>query len=132
MLALRGAGTDLLAGKDNSVEPYRSAFVTFFAGSKLAAESPSARLAGIAFAPFLVGGKKSVLEIVNRNFDLVKGTPDRYMKFADAIRRTLPMLEPKCLRFTSIVRGELVAEIVDRVDASVMDGTLAAFKKGEV
>ena len=132
LLALRGAGTDLLAGKDNSVEPYRSAFVTFFAGSKLAAESPSARLAGIAFAPFLVGGKKSVLEIVNRNFDLVKGTPDRYMKFADAIRRTLPMLEPKCLRFTSIVRGELVAEIVDRVDASVMDGTLAAFKKGEV
>lgn len=131
LLALRTAGTRLLAGMDGAADAYRAAFADYFGASKLATESPTGKLAGIAFAPFLVGGKKSVLEIVNRNFDLVKDAPDRYAKLADAVRRSLPMLEPRGRLFALDVRTALVEEIVNRINPALTVETLAAFKKGE-
>ena len=131
LLALRAAGAALLAGGDGTEEAYRTAFTGFFTGSRLADESPAGDLAGIVFAPFLVSEKKNILEIVNRNFDLVKDAPDRFAKLADAIRRTLPMLEPRGVRFSSAVREKIVKEIVSRINPGFIDNTLEAFRKGE-
>ncbi len=131
LLAFRTTGSDLLAGKDGSEESYRAAFADYFAGSRLAAESPTGKLAGIAFAGFLVNERKNVLEIVNRNFDLVKDATDRFAKLADAIRRALPMLEPRGIRFSTAIRGALVAEIVNRINPALVPETVEAFKRGE-
>ena len=130
-LAYRAAGSALLGGDEGALTVYRTAFADYFAASKLAAESPTGGLAGIAFAPLLVGGGKSVLEIINRNYDLVKGASDRFARLADAIRRALPMLEPRGIRFAPCVRSALVAEIVNRIDPGLVGDTLAAFQKGE-
>ena len=97
----------------------------------MSAESPTGNPAGIAFAPFLFDGKKSVVAIVNRNFDLVKGVQDRYAKLADAIRPAISMLEPRGVRFSSSVRAMLVTEIVNRINPALTTETLAAFMKGE-
>ena len=131
LLAFRAAGSALLGGDDGALSNYRTAFAEYFAASKLAAEAPTGGLAGVAFAPLLVGSGKSVLEIVNRNYDLVKGSSDRFVRLADAIRRALPMLEPRGIRFAPDVRAALVAEIVNRINPGLVDDTLAAFRKGE-
>ncbi len=130
-LALRAAGADILAGRDGAGVAYCSAFADYFAGSRLAVESPMGDLAGIAFASFLVGEKKSVMEVVNRNYDLLKDASDRFAKLAGAIRRALPMLEPRGIRFSAGVRASLVTEIVNRINPALTTETLAAFKKGE-
>lgn len=132
MLELHKAGAGLLVCKDDAIEMYRRTFADFFGKSKMSAESPTGDLVGIAFAPFLVNGKKSVVELVNRNFDLVKGAQDRYAKLADAIRRALPMLEPRGVRFSPYVRATFVEEIVNRINPALTAETLAAFKKGGV
>lgn len=131
ILALRKNGMVLLSSKDDTVEKYRETFADFFAKSKLSIESPTGDLVGVAFAPFFVDGKKSVIEIVNRNFDLVRDVEDRYVKLADAIRRSIPMLEPRGVHFSPQVRAILVAEIVNRINPAFTAETLAAFKKGE-
>ncbi len=131
LLALRATGADILAGRDGAEETYRSAFADYFTGSRLAAESPTGDLAGIAFAPFLVGGKKSVMEVVNRNYDLLKDVSDRFVKLAGAIRRALPMLEPRSVKFSAEVRVSLVTEIVNRINPALTTETLAAFRKVE-
>ena len=107
------------------------AFDDYFAGSRLAAESPTGDLAGIAFAPFLVGEKKSVMEVVNRNYDLLKDVSDRFAKLAGAIRRAFPILEPRGVKFSAEVRVSLVTEIVNRINPALATETLAAFRKGE-
>lgn len=131
MLALRKDGAVLLWGKDDTVEKYRETFADFFAKSKMSIESPTGDLVGVAFAPFFVDGNKSVIEIVNRNFDLVRDVQDRYVKLAGAIRRAIPMLEPRGVHFSPHVRATLVEEVVNRINPVLTTETLAAFKKGE-
>lgn len=131
LLALRTAGAGVLAGKEGAQEAYRAAATNYFAGSRLSSESPTRGLAGIAFAPLLVGEKKGVLGVVNRNFDLLKEVSDRFAKLAGAIRRALPMLEPRGIRFSTEVRTALVEEIVGRINSALVEETLEAFKKGE-
>ena len=131
LLTLRLAGANLFAGRDSEIDAYRTAFADYFAASRLAMESPTGNLVGIAFEPFLAGGKKGFLEIVNRNFDLVKGATDRYSKLADAIRRALPMLEPRDRHLSADIRAALVEEIVKRINPAFVDETLIAFKRGE-
>ena len=131
LLALRAAGAGVLAGKEGALEAYRAAAANYFAGSRIASESPTRGLAGIAFAPLLVGEKKGVLGVVNRNFDLLKEVSDRFAKLAGAIRRALPMLEPRGIRFSAIVRAALVEEIVNRINPALVAETLETFKKGE-
>ena len=130
MLAYRKAGTELLLNKEGSVEKYRSAFASYYALSRLSSESPSGDLVGVAFAPLLVNGNRSVVEVVNRNFDLTRELHDRYAKLAGAIRRTLQTFEPRGLRFSEDVRLLLVAEIVKRINPEFESETLAAFKAG--
>ena len=132
LLALRASGGDLLAAKTASPDAYLTAFSGYFTTSRLAVESPTGKLAGIVFAPFFLAGGKSLLEIVNRNFDLVKGLTDRYARFAEAIRRVLPIIEPRGLSFSVDVRLMLVEDIVCRINPALAEDTLAAFKKGEV
>ena len=131
LLALRNDGADVLSGKAGAVEKYRATFPDFFRGSKMAAESPTGDVAGIAFAPFLMEGKRSVFDVVNRNYDLLKGAPDRYVKLAEAIRRALPTLEPRGVQFSMNVRSALVVEIMNRINPVLAAETLAAFKKEE-
>lgn len=131
LLALRATGAGVFVGGDGAEDAYRSAFADYFAGSRLAAESPTGGLAGIAFAPFLVGEKKSVMEVVNRNYDLLKDVSDRFVKLAGAIRRALPTLEPRGVRFMAEVRASLVTEIVNRINPALITETLSAFRKGE-
>lgn len=131
LLALRASGADVLTGAAKVTDSYCAAFADYFATSKLGMESSTGKLAGIAFAPFIVGGEKSLVWIVNRNYDLVKGAPDRFAKLARAIRRALPMLEPRGQAFSDDVRAMLVEEIVCRIDSSLAKETLSAFKKGE-
>ena len=121
----------LLSSKDDTVEKYRETFADFFAKSKMTIESPTGDLVGVAFAPFFVDGKKCLIEIVNRNFDLVMDVQDRYVKLANAIRRTIPMLEPRGVHFSPHVRATLVEEIVNVINPAFTIGTLEAFKKGE-
>ena len=130
MLAMRKAGRAVLITSGESVDDYRSRFSDYFMASRIAVESPTGTLAGIAFDPFLIGGKKSVLEIINHNYDLVKGVSDRYAKLAEAIRRALPRLEPRGHILSGEVRERLVKDIVSRIDPSLVEQTLAAFKKG--
>lgn len=132
LLALRASGTAILAGVTNMTDSYRASFTEYFAASKIAIESPTGKLAGIAFAPFLVGGNKSLLEVVNQNCDLLKGMKDRYEKLAESIRRALPMLEPRRQSFSADVRVMLVEDIVYRINPVLVEETLSAFKKGEV
>lgn len=131
LLALRASGADVLTGVAKATDSYCAAFADYFATSKLGMESSTGKLAGITFAPFIVGGDKSLVWIVNRNYDLVKGAPDRFAKLARAIRRALPMLEPRGQAFSDDVRAMLVEEIVCRIDPSLAKETLSAFKKGE-
>ncbi len=132
LLALRASGTAILAGVTNMTDSYRASFTEYFAASKIAVESPTGKLAGIAFAPFLVSGSKSLLEVVNQNCDLLKGMKDRYEKLAESIRRALPMLEPRRQSFSADVRVMLVEDIVYRINPVLVEETLSAFKKGEV
>ena len=132
LLALRASGADMLAGVTASPEAYLAAFASYFGTSRLAVESPTGKLAGIAFEPFFLAGEKSLIEIVNRNFDLVNGLTDRYAKFAEAIRRALPIIEPRGLSFSADVRLMLVEDIVCRINPDLAKDTLSAFKKGEV
>ena len=132
LLALRASGTAILAGVTNMTDSYRASFTEYFAASKIAVESPTGKLAGIAFAPFLVSGNKSLLEVVNQNCDLLKGMKDRYEKLAESIRRALPMLEPRRQSFSADVRVMLVEDIVYRINPVLVEETLSAFKKGEV
>ena len=131
LLAFRKAGLELLWSSCDAEENYRARFADYFAMSKMFAESANGGLAGVVFAPFLVDGKRSVVEIVNRNFDIVKGAKDRYAKLAEAIRRTLHILEPRDIRFSSDIRVSLVTEIVSRIDPSLTLETITAFKAGE-
>ena len=132
MLAMRTAGRNVLIANGEGVEDYRKRFNDYFKASRIAPESPTGALAGIAFEPFLIGGKKSVLEIVNHNYDYVRGVTDRYAKLAEAIRRAFPKLEPRGQVFSVDVREMLVKDIVCRIDPSLVEQTLAAFKKGGV
>ena len=132
LLALRASGTAILAGVTNMTDSYRASFTEYFAASKIAVESPTGKLVGIAFAPFLVSGNKSLLEVVNQNCDLLKGMKDRYEKLAESIRRALPMLEPRRQSFSADVRVMLVEDIVYRINPVLVEETLSAFKKGEV
>ncbi len=132
LLALRASGTAILAGVTNMTDSYRASFTEYFAASKIAVESPTGKLAGIAFAPFLVSGNKSLLEVVNQNCDLLKGMKDRYEKLAESIRRALPMLEPRRQSFSADLRVMLVEDIVYRINPVLVEETLSAFKKGEV
>ena len=132
LLALRASGTAILAGVTNMTDSYRASFTEYFAASKIAVESPTGKLAGIAFTPFLVSGNKSLLEVVNQNCDLLKGMKDRYEKLAESIRRALPMLEPRRQSFSADVRVMLVEDIVNRINPVLVEETLSAFKKGEV
>lgn len=132
MLAMRTAGRNVLIANGEGVEDYRKRFNDYFKASRIAPESPTGALAGIAFEPFLIGGKKSVLEIINHNYDYVRGVTDRYAKLAEAIRRAFPKLEPRGQVFSVDVREMLVKDIVCRIDPSLVEQTLAAFKKGGV
>ena len=132
MLAMRTAGRNVLIANGEGIEDYRKRFNEYFKASRIAPESPTGALAGIAFEPFLIGGKKCVLEIINHNYDYVRGVTDRYAKLAEAIRRAFPKLEPRGQVFSADVREMLVKDIVCRIDPSLVEQTLAAFKKGGV
>ena len=132
LLALRSLGAYVLSGECSAIDAYRKAFKEYFTASKLAVESTTGKLAGIAFAPFFVGGKKSVMEIVNRNFDLLKGVTDRYSRLAVSIRRAIALLEPHGNPLSADVRMMLAEDVVNRVDPSLVEETLSSFRKGEM
>lgn len=121
MLAMRKAGRVVLITGGESVEDYRRRFNDYFMASRIAVESPTGTLAGIAFDPFLIGGKKSLLEIINHNYDLLKGVGDCYAKLAEAIRRALPKLEPRGHVLSVEVREKLVKDIVCRIEPSLVE-----------
>ena len=132
LLAFRTAGADLLIGKDGAEETYRTAFSKYFPKSRLVAETPTPReLAGIAFSPFLVSERQNILGVVNRNYNLVKGTSDCFAKLADSIRSALTMLEPRGIHFAADIRIALVTAIVNRIKPAFLVETITAFKKGE-
>ena len=142
LIALRAAGAELLAAdvdkgdeaESMALKGYRAAFASFFAASRLAAESVSGSPAGIVFAPLLSDerkGAKPLMQTLSRQYDLGKGGVDAYARLAAAIRRVLPMLEPRGMRFSSHVRDALVREIVCRIDPARTEAVIESFRKGD-
>lgn len=130
-LALRNAGIELLQNGTKAEKEYRLKFKDYFMQSRLYVSSVTGELIGIAFEPFFVNGRTSILESVNRNWDMMKNAANRAEHLAEAIRRVLPLLEPKGIHFDKSIRSTIVSEIVNRINPTFTAEILTEFQKGE-
>ena len=130
-LAMRDAGAELLKNGGQKEASYQEKFKDYFSQSKLYVYSFTGELAGVAFEPFLLNEKTNLIERVNKNWGLMQGTTNRTERLAQAIRRTMPLLEPYGYHFSKAIRCAIVSEIVNRINPLLAAETVAAFQKGE-
>lgn len=125
--AMKDAGLALLSKQAGAQDSYREAFARFMQESLLAPVSSIDGIVGVAFEPLML--KLSLLEKVNSIFSTECGQ-DRCAALADAIRKTLPLLESAGIRYGDSLRDRVVTEIVVRISAELVEPVLANFREG--